>query len=704
MWRLPRLLIRGPTRRNWWQRYAAGVLCPLAAIGLRLALDPVLGKRAPFLVFFSAITVASWYGGIGPAVVAGVIASAGAAFFFLPPYNQFGLAKNHEIAQVVVFLIEGAVVGWLSETRLRALIALDRAAGEQQSILEREQAARSAAEAAQYSMAFLAEAGTVLASSLEYETTLASVARLAVPQIADWCAVHVVEENGAVQQLAAAHVDPAKVQLARDLEQKYPYDPDAPMGVPAVLRSGQPEIVPEIPEELIEASVPDPDDLEIIRHLGLRSSMIVPLVARGRILGAMTFVSAESGRRFGEEDLALAQELAARAALAVDNARLYREAHRTAAERAAILGQMADGVAIADAEGTVKFVNEAGHRITGGIRTTDKPAAWYVEPYELLTLDGRPYTADELPLTRAIRDREAVTDAGWQIRRADGSRAVVEGTAVPVFGPDGELLGAVSTFRDVTAQRSLERQKDEFLSAAAHDLRTPLTTIKGLAQLLQRRIQRMDLPEGQRLIDGLEQMDGAVKRMTRLIDQLLDTTRLQMGRPIDLTRRPVNLVTLAHEVTEEFRHGSDGHRILLETSTAELTVAGDADRLERVLLNLLSNAVKYSPNGGDVVVTVEQESGDGESMALIAVRDHGLGIPAADLPHIFERFYRGANVDGRIPGTGIGLAGAKQIVEEHGGTIAAESREDEGTTMTIRLPMHTAGTSPARETTRVESG
>ncbi|TML08734.1 MAG: GAF domain-containing protein, partial [Actinobacteria bacterium] len=173
---------------------------------------------------------------------------------------------------------------------------------------------------------FVAQASELLASSLEYERTLANVATLAVPQFADWCAIDVVEADGSISRLAVAHVDPEKVRRAEELAEDYPPDPDAAYGVPNVIRTRRPELFPEIPDELLQQATADtPELLEVLRDLGLRSSMCVPLVARDRTLGAITFVAAESGRRYDENDLAVAQDLARRAATAVDNARLFRE-------------------------------------------------------------------------------------------------------------------------------------------------------------------------------------------------------------------------------------------------------------------------------------------------------------------------------------------------------------------------------------------
>jgi PAS domain S-box-containing protein len=173
---------------------------------------------------------------------------------------------------------------------------------------------------------FLAEAGAVIASSLDYEATLASVARMAVPTLADWCTVDVYDENHTLRRLAVAHVDPRKVEWAHELQQRYPPDMDSPHGVPNVLRTGKSEIYPDIPDEMLADAAIDEEHLRIMREIGFTSALVVPLVTQGRTLGAITFITAESGRHYRQEDLVLAETLAHRAAIAIDNARLYRSA------------------------------------------------------------------------------------------------------------------------------------------------------------------------------------------------------------------------------------------------------------------------------------------------------------------------------------------------------------------------------------------
>ena len=210
--------------------------------------------------------------------------------------------------------------------RVQFAINIFRDITERMRMFEAEHIARAQAEAAQQRLEFLARASRILARSLDYQTTLRRLARLAVPWLADWCAVDLVQDNGATSRVAVAHVDPARAEVAYELERRFPRDPDAPRGLPYVLSTGRSELYPAVPDDLLEQMVRTSEHLELIRQLGFRSCIVVPLKVRDQVIGALTLAAAESGRRYGEEELALAEELAQRAAVAVDNARLYREA------------------------------------------------------------------------------------------------------------------------------------------------------------------------------------------------------------------------------------------------------------------------------------------------------------------------------------------------------------------------------------------
>ncbi|GEM_PF-571446 len=227
--------------------------------------------------------------------------------------------------------------------------------------------------------------------------------------------------------------------------------------------------------------------------------------------------------------------------------------------------------------------------------------------------------------------------------------------------------------------------RDEFLGAVAHDLRSPLTTVQGMAQLLLRQARRVAPPELPRLAAGLETIEITARKMTAMVQEILDLTQLEMGQQLTLTAAAVDLTALLQGAVRDAQQMTSQHRVVLQAPAQPLAGEWDGLRLERVFANLLSNAIKYSPDGGTISVTPAEIAADGE-WCEVAVADEGMGIPAEDLPHIFERFYRAAGVTGRVMGTGLGLAGVKQIVEQHGGTISVESTVGAGSRFVVRLP------------------
>jgi signal transduction histidine kinase len=239
----------------------------------------------------------------------------------------------------------------------------------------------------------------------------------------------------------------------------------------------------------------------------------------------------------------------------------------------------------------------------------------------------------------------------------------------------------------LTAAEDAIRTRDEFLSAVSHDLKLPLTAIATMAQLLHREVIPGDQLETDRLHRRVGLIQGATARMRAQIDDLLDLVRLREGKMLQLAPAPTDLVALVRRVVATYDSSSERHNINVDAGQAVLRGIWDAGRLERVLDNLISNGLKYSPDGGELTVSLAPEHADNEMWAVIRVRDQGLGIPAADLPRVFERYHRASNVTGQIGGTGLGLTGARNIVEQHGGTISLESEEGRGTTVTVRLPL-----------------
>jgi PAS domain-containing protein len=233
-----------------------------------------------------------------------------------------------------------------------------RAEAERARLLETERAARSRAEVAQQRLALLAEASAVLAGSLDYATTLRQVARLAVSQLADWCTVDLVDDDGVIRRVAAAHADPAKEALLHEVLRRYPMELDEPRGVAIALRTGQTQVQPVLTDEDLKIFARDARHLAILRELAPRSSVSVPLVARGRRLGVLAFTLGDADRRYTAADLPFAEDLAGRAAVAIDNARLYGEAQEAEERYRAVVEHSADPIVIIRGASLV-FANHA---------------------------------------------------------------------------------------------------------------------------------------------------------------------------------------------------------------------------------------------------------------------------------------------------------------------------------------------------------
>ncbi|HSP76893.1 MAG TPA: GAF domain-containing sensor histidine kinase, partial [Myxococcaceae bacterium] len=384
-----------------------------------------------------------------------------------------------------------------------------------------------------------------LASSLEHEETLERVAHLAVPTYADGCYVYLLGAGGAVSCVAAAHSE-GQPALPRELGPL----PPGESAVSRVLTSGQPELCAD------RTALPPPPELKgpmLPCEQAAKSYLCVPLQVRGQVVGVLSFTSARRG--YDGQDLALAQELARRAALAIDNARLYREA------------------------------------------------------------------------------RDAI------------------------------------------------RLREEFLSIASHELRTPISALQLHVQSLQGALAREPAgPPPERLRRSLETVERQVKRQTQLVNDLLDVSRLGSGR-LALRREPVDLAALAREVASRFEAelARTGTQLILR---ADAPVSGQWDRmrLDQVVTNLVANAVKYG-RGNPVELTVEGEGG----RARLTVRDAGIGIAPEDLGRIFNRFERAVS-ERHYGGFGLGLWITRQVVEALGGHITVDSELGVGSRFTVELP------------------
>ena len=428
----------------------------------------------------------------------------------------------------------------------------------------RERLAREESLAAERRLQVLAEASRLLDASLEYETTLQEVARVAVRTLADWCIVHLLEPDGSIRWLALAHGDPAKEALARELQQRYP----ATGGVTRVLRTGVSEVYGgDQPESDRAARAHDAEHLRLLQELDSRAVMIVPLVARGKMLGVVSLISTRPDRTYDATDLAIAEELARRCGQAIENARLHQEA------QAAV------------------------------------------------------------------------------------------------------------------------KARDRFVSIASHELRTPIARVKGYAEMVLAAHADGDLTD-EMLQRSLRRIDNASDRLTALVRDLLDVSRMSAGN-LPLRVRTLDLTELVREVVGRYQEQLSGTgTLLLDIGGKPAYVSADPERIEQVLTNLLENAVKYSPDGAELRVRLQPKARG----VLLEVQDHGIGLPPEAAERIFEPFSRAANAEHRqITGMGLGLYICRNIVEQHHGRIWARSAgEGSGTVMSVWLPEAAPGAASAR--------
>ena len=577
--------------------------------------------------------------------------------------------QGHALA-VLPLVLEGRVLGVIglsfaqdmdfSVGRRQMKITLARQAAlalERARLYEAERAARQR-------LSLIAEASELLSSSMAYEQTLARLARLTVPRLADWCAIDMVGEDGEIQRLAVVHDDPQKVRWANELQQRYPPKADDPHGVAYVIRTGEAEFFAKLPQDLLDELIGEDDELRrIVDELGLHSSICVPLSARGRTLGAMTLIAAEAHAAYTKADFALAVELARRAGILIDNARLYREAER-GANAARALAYVADGVVLIDRDGFVRHWNPAAAAITGV--TEDQAIGRLVETvlpsWESLSSHVtlvRPGDAPERPVTvpLTIQGREL-----W----------------VSVTGVEfGE--GTVYALSDVTDEQALEKTRTEFVTTASHELRTPLAAVYGAIRTLRRPDIEL-APEDEATF--LEIIEAEAVRLAQIVDQILvagqldaDAIHFEFGQcdPAEIALGVVESAAL---------HIPDGISLHVTPESA-CEIICDENRLRQVLVNLVDNAIKYSPEGGDVEIRFEAQNGE----CLIEVVDKGLGIPSSERERIFEKFYRLDPEQRRgVGGSGLGLYICRELVERMNGRIEVESEPGRGSRFTVVLP------------------
>jgi signal transduction histidine kinase len=350
-----------------------------------------------------------------------------------------------------------------------------------------------------------------------------------------------------------------------------------------------------------------------------------------------------------------------------------------------ILQQLPVGILITDSSGTLIQRNSQVDTILG----VNIPLGFTIgkDTLDREKIDGKPVNPSQAPLFQALQSGKPVIGKEFTFERRDGKTVSLQVSSAPILNKFNKVIAAASIINDITQLKELERQKDEFLAIASHELKTPVTSIKAYGQVLQSVFRR----KGDAVaVEQLQKMDAQINKLTNLIADLLDVTKIQSGR-LEFHKDYFDFNALVSEVVDELQLTTTKHHISLQLAQST-QVCADKERIGQVLINLISNAIKYSPsadsglglNRGKIIVRTALDSEN----ITVSVQDFGVGIPPDKQGHVFEQFFRvNGPMQNTFPGLGLGLYISAEIVKREGGRIWVESVEGEGSTFYFTLPL-----------------
>lgn len=532
---------------------------------------------------------------------------------------------------------------------------------------------------------FLARAGAVLARSLEIDRTLEAVADLAVSSLADWCAIDLLEEGGTIartclgREQAASGIGPHQYRGCALVA------PEAERGLPQVLRSGRSAVHPKPGDSVLHSlSLRQPSLVLVVPSC--RSLMIVPLIANGRTLGALSLLTQDRG--FQPTDLTLAEDLGHRAAVALENARLFRKVQQ--AEEQLHLALASSRTAVWDWD-----LRRDHIRCSPNARDL-----WGFDCGPLSDFLTQIHVDDRDAIVKARSraiDGEVRFQVDYRILQADGRPRWLSSSGQTYFNQDGEAERIIGVTVDVTDRRRLEeelrhrveelavadRRKNDWLAMLAHELRNPLFPIRNALHVLGLRADDAAMVNWAR-----DTAERQVQHLTRLIDDLLDVSRVTRGK-VQIRRESIDLAQVLRQTAQDHARALEEAGIRLEVAIPDdpVWVRGDATRLAQVIGNLLTNAGKFT-DGGHAVHVELAIAPDGRR-TVVTIRDEGIGIAPELLPRVFDAFMQAdQSLERSRGGLGLGLALVKGLIELHGGSVRAESPGiGGGSTFTLYLPL-----------------
>jgi signal transduction histidine kinase len=587
---------------------------------------------------------------------------------------------------------------------------------------------------------FLSRVAAVLGESLDYEQTLNKVASLLIPRLADWCAVDLVDaKTGALRRVAVAHGDPEKVKWGWELYRRFPPNMSAPSGVANVLRTGQPELYASISDEMLVRAARNAEELQLLRALGLHSALLVPLRIADRTGGVISLVATESRKRFSDDDIAVAGEVAQRAGAAIERAELYAivtEHARWLARLQQLTVALSRSVTLVDAIDTATNLarqlfgadasglwllskdrnclelggsfgaSEESRRIAQTLPIgADYPTSAVFVRGEPILLESPEAISEQFPAMRDIVGTQGMGAIANGPVKVGGETIGVLGfryntprqfsddyvTALRTFSKElgqaidrtrihAELEAAKKAAED--AKRTAEAAngaKSAFLATMSHELRTPINAVLGFTDLLELGITGGDQGAPAEYVSRIRRN---TKHLLELIDDILDWSRVEAGQlVIDAT--PSVASDVIQGAVDVVKQQADTRGIELTSECPDgATYIGDPLRVRQVLLNLLSNAIKFTPRGGRVALSCGMKG----SETVFEVSDTGIGIEEADFERIFDPFVQTANVYTRQSGgTGLGLSISRRLAELMGGRLTVESTVGQGATFILTL-------------------
>lgn len=678
---------KSPSAQNWTLAVLLMQIIVIVGLVFSTVVTPAFISETDVFLLSTIVTILSFsIGGLTP----GLISTIAFSFTIGAFYHPFSFSRPATLSNLrfVLFLIEGlllACVFFFKERRRQQTL----------TIIGEEAQSRSQAQVNAEHWAFFDRVNQAMSEVTTYEERLHKLANLTVPAICDWCVIHMVS-NHEITKTVIAHTNQDKLKWAQSLQNKYPPSlANTHYGIGRVIKTGKSELRSVVDSSMINQYIKNSAHRKILKELNIKSTIITPLISRGQIIGAISFVSTQSSRNYDNADLKFIEHFATRAAVSIDNARLYSEAttqldkrrqaednlRKSQRQLEVIFENVDEGITVQDPTGKIILASRAAAKLIGFSSTKDllvTPLEQIMQRFTIYDEKGRLLQPGDLPGRLALRGKNVPEKVvRFKINNTGEERwSLLRST--PVLNSAKKVQFVINLFRDITDRKLSDQKKDDFIAIVSHELKTPLTSVRGFSELSLKRAK--DLKD-QILIDYLSNIVTQSDRSFRLIKDLLDVARLQLGK-LPLQKEKISLGKVVEDVVKSFKTLEEKHPIEVKGNFRGMVYA-DRIRLIQVLSNLVSNSIRYSTPGKKIIIAGRKTN----DFITVMVEDFGKGISPTDQKDIFNRYYQGSRGDSQ-KGLGLGLFISKEIIRRHQGRIWVESVKDKGSQFYIRLPLY----------------